>query len=51
MKDTYLAYKRWWLLHEINFCLESSLSFDDQFEEHINEMTTYELMETLANWD
>jgi hypothetical protein len=49
--ENYLAYKVWWLSHEINFCLESELSFEAQFEEHINmELTTYEFMEILANW-
>jgi organic radical activating enzyme len=42
--EKYLEYKQWWC----DWC--TSASFEDQFEEHINSMTTYELMETLANW-
>jgi hypothetical protein len=47
--DKYLKYKQWWLQYSYRWGLEP-VSEDEQFEEHINEMTTYELMEILANW-
>jgi hypothetical protein len=49
--EKYLEYKQWWLQYGIGewWGLEP-VSEDEQFEEHINEMTTYELMEILANW-
>jgi hypothetical protein len=46
--EKYLEYKQWWL--QYNATLETYGSMEDDFEEHINSMTTYELMETLANW-
>jgi hypothetical protein len=46
--EKYLEYKQWWL--QYNATLETYGSMEDDFEGHINSMTTYELMETLANW-
>jgi hypothetical protein len=46
----YKEYKEWWLNHGINFDLDGDLSHEEQFMEHINEMSTYELIETLTPW-
>jgi hypothetical protein len=52
--EDYLMYKQWWYLvhlYDEDWWLHNSeLSQDDAFIKHINSMTTYELMETLANW-
>jgi hypothetical protein len=52
--EDYLMYKQLWYsvhLYDEDWWLHNSeLSQDDAFIKHINSMTTYELMETLANW-
>jgi hypothetical protein len=47
--EKYLEYKQWWLQYGFSWGDGYNRPPEDQFEEHINEMTTYELMETLAN--
>jgi hypothetical protein len=46
--EKYLEYKQWWLQYGYRWGL--GIHKEQQFEDHINSMTTYELMETLANW-
>jgi hypothetical protein len=48
--DKYLEYKQWWLQYGYMWGDGYNRSPEDQFEHYINEMTTYELMETPANW-
>jgi hypothetical protein len=49
--EKYLEYKQWWLQYGIGHYRYTPASTDEElFEGYINSMTTYELMETLANW-
>jgi hypothetical protein len=49
--EKYLEYKQWWLQYGIGEWRYTLGSTDEElFEGHINTMTTYELMETLASW-
>jgi hypothetical protein len=49
--EKYLEYKQWWLQYGIGEWRYPLGSTDEElFEGHINTMTTYELMETLASW-
>jgi hypothetical protein len=47
--DDYLKYKQWWLTYGYRWDTGDTIEPEEQFEDHINSMTTYELMETLAN--
>jgi hypothetical protein len=44
----YKRYKNWWLKYQAPYKVGNS---DEAFEAHINLMSTYELMETLINWE
>jgi hypothetical protein len=44
----YKRYKNWWFKYQAPYSGEDS---DEAFEAHINSMSTYELMETLINWE
>jgi hypothetical protein len=41
----YNSYKEWWMGSQ-----DTYRSSDENFEDHINRMGVFELMETLLNW-
>ena len=52
MKE-YIAYKEWWLQHVAPSEVPSLYYGDDAeqaFEQHINDLGLYKLMEMLVNW-
>lgn len=47
--DKYKEYKAWWIKHG---SLQNTDGVrEEMFEQHVNDMSLYELMETLSNWD
>ena len=51
MKE-YIEYKKWWMTWEApsRVPILDSGETEDAFEQHINEIGLYQLMETLADW-
>ena len=50
----YIAYKKWWIEHQAKDFIPSLYYGDDPeiaFRQHINDMSLYELMETLVDWE
>lgn len=43
----YIAYKKWWIEHRVYYGDNPEIAF----RQHISDMSLYELMETLVDWE
>ena len=51
MMDGYKSYKEWWMKYEAPYKTDNLGCTDEEaFAKHINDMSLYEIMETLADW-
>lgn len=54
MKKAYLAYKEWYIEHvyqSLDHERFSAMTREEAFEDHLNELGLYGLMEKLCEWD
>jgi hypothetical protein len=57
MIEAYQKYKAWWLEHRAHYYKVGQAGSnhvttdEDAFEQHLDRMSNYELMETLSNWE
>jgi hypothetical protein len=54
MITAYKKYKEWWIEYQAKDFIPSLYFGDDAeiaFRQHISDMSLYELMETLVDWD
>ena len=51
MMQAYINYKTWWMnTQRQHYITAIEWRIEDDFKDHINEMTLHQLMETLIDW-